>query len=80
MFVFQTFNLVVMPRTRPLSTTEFCKAFPLVDLILIPYLRGGNLIAELLELISDVEEVASSCVVLWIGVENLSANICQTFH
>lgn len=72
-----------MPRTRPLSTTQFCKAFPLVDLILTPYLRGGTLTEELLDslkLISDVEEVASSCVVLWIGVENLSANICQTFH
>lgn len=72
-----------MPRTRPLSTTQFCKAFPLVDLILTAYLRGGTFTAELLdslELTSDVGEVASSCVVLWIGVENLSANICQTFH
>lgn len=72
-----------MPRTRPLSTTQFCKAFTLVDLILTPYLRGRTLTAELLdslELTSDVGEVANSCVVLWIGAENLSAIICQTFH
>lgn len=71
-----------MPRSRPLSTTQFCKAFPLVDLILTPYLRGGTLTAgtlDSIELTSDVPRGGKLPCGPFDDAENLLANICQTF-